>query len=208
MRSAARTIQQLQRHRGVHVLPPVLAVGGHWDLPVGPLAGQVDADAGHDGGAVLQAEGGEVEAATGADGNSVELQHGRARRRDRSGRRAEPVPPRSPSWQSHPSTPDTEGTEAHLPVGGHKVRRLSQVLARWNNKDTGVSPGAAASGARGSRALTSHQLGALHHVSVRVVDGDFESCGYKRQRSDQPQQGPPRQDNHEREPEPCSGEAA
>ena len=41
----------------------MLAVGGDGDLPVGPLAGQVDAHTGHHLGAVLQAEGGEVEAA-------------------------------------------------------------------------------------------------------------------------------------------------
>lgn len=54
------TIQQLKGDSIVHILPPVLAVCGDWDLPVGPLAGQVDANAGHDGRAVLQAECGQV----------------------------------------------------------------------------------------------------------------------------------------------------
>lgn len=43
-------------------------VSGHWlttHLPAGPLARQVDAEAGDDGGLVLQAHGGEVEAVAG-----------------------------------------------------------------------------------------------------------------------------------------------
>lgn len=47
----------------VHVLPPVFPICGHGDLPVGPLTGQVDADACNNGGPVLQAEGGEVQTA-------------------------------------------------------------------------------------------------------------------------------------------------
>lgn len=44
----------------------MFAIRGHGDLPVGPLAGQVDADARDDRGPVLQAEGGEVQT-VGAD---------------------------------------------------------------------------------------------------------------------------------------------
>lgn len=40
----------------------MLPVRGDWDLPVGPLTGQVDTDAGHNGRGVLQAEGGQVQA--------------------------------------------------------------------------------------------------------------------------------------------------
>lgn len=40
----------------------MLPVSGHGDLPVGPLTGQVYADAGDDCGAVQEAEGGQVEA--------------------------------------------------------------------------------------------------------------------------------------------------
>lgn len=61
----ALTVQQLQRDGAVHVLPPVFTVRGHGDLPVGPLAGQVDADARDHRGPVLQAEGGEVQTARG-----------------------------------------------------------------------------------------------------------------------------------------------
>lgn len=68
-RSGALTVQQLQRHGAVDVLPPVLAVGRHGDLPVGPLAGQVDTDAGNHGGPILQAECGEVQT-VGKDDNS------------------------------------------------------------------------------------------------------------------------------------------
>lgn len=53
-------IEQLQSDRVVHILPPVLPVSGNWDLPVGPLACQVDADAGDHRGFVLEAEGSEV----------------------------------------------------------------------------------------------------------------------------------------------------
>lgn len=56
-----RTVQQLQGHRGVHVLPPVLPVRGHRDLPVGPFAGEMDAHTSHDGGTVLQAERGQMQ---------------------------------------------------------------------------------------------------------------------------------------------------
>lgn len=56
------TVEEFERDRVVHILPPVLGVGGDGDLPVGPLAGQVDADAGHHLGTVLETEGGEVEA--------------------------------------------------------------------------------------------------------------------------------------------------
>ena len=45
----------------------MFAVCGDRDLPVGPLAGQVDAHAGYDCGLVLQAEGGEVQAAESRD---------------------------------------------------------------------------------------------------------------------------------------------
>lgn len=66
-RGNKRTIEQLQRDGAVHVLPPVFPICGHGDLPVGPLTGQVDADAGDDRGPVLQAEGGEVQTAGGDD---------------------------------------------------------------------------------------------------------------------------------------------
>lgn len=54
------TIKQLEGDRAVHVLPPVLAISGNWDLPVGPLARQVDAHTGNHCGFVLEAEGSEV----------------------------------------------------------------------------------------------------------------------------------------------------
>lgn len=57
----AHTIQQFQGDRGVDILPPVLAVRGHGDLPVGPLAGEMDAYAGHNGRTILQAERGQVQ---------------------------------------------------------------------------------------------------------------------------------------------------
>lgn len=41
----------------------MFAVSRHGDLPVGPLAGQVDADTCNNGWPVLQAEGGEVQTA-------------------------------------------------------------------------------------------------------------------------------------------------
>lgn len=65
--AAARTIQQLQGHRGVHVLPPVFAVSGHRNLPVRPFAGEVDANARDHGRAVLQAERGQVQTVTWRD---------------------------------------------------------------------------------------------------------------------------------------------
>lgn len=43
----------------------MFAICRHGDLPVGPLTGQVDADARDDCGPVLQAEGGEVQTAGG-----------------------------------------------------------------------------------------------------------------------------------------------
>ena len=61
--SSSLTVQQLQRDRRVHVLPPVLPVRGHGNLPVGPLARQVDAHTRNHCGLVLKAECGEVEAA-------------------------------------------------------------------------------------------------------------------------------------------------
>lgn len=45
----------------------MLAISGHRDLPVGPFAGKMDANTGHDGGAVLQAEGGQVQTGTRGD---------------------------------------------------------------------------------------------------------------------------------------------
>lgn len=46
----------------------MFAISGHRDLPVRPLACQVNADTGNDCGLVLQTEGGEVEAAWKVDG--------------------------------------------------------------------------------------------------------------------------------------------
>lgn len=59
----ARTVQQLQRHRAVHILPPVFPICGNRNLPVGPLTGQMDTHTGNNCGPVLQAEGGEVQTA-------------------------------------------------------------------------------------------------------------------------------------------------
>lgn len=61
--STARTIKQLQGDGGVHVLPPVLSVCRYRDLPVGPLAGEMDAHTGHNGRTVLQAKRGQVQTA-------------------------------------------------------------------------------------------------------------------------------------------------
>lgn len=58
----SQLVEQLDGDLVIYVLPPVLPVGGHRDLPVGPLTGQVYADAGNDCGAVQEAEGGQVEA--------------------------------------------------------------------------------------------------------------------------------------------------
>jgi len=44
----------------------VLSISGNGDLPVGPLASQVNANTGDDCGLVLQAEGGEVQTARAA----------------------------------------------------------------------------------------------------------------------------------------------
>ena len=66
-REGSLTIKQLQRHGAVQVLPPVLPVHGHWDLPVRPLACQVYAHARDHCGLVLEAEGGEVQAEEGED---------------------------------------------------------------------------------------------------------------------------------------------
>ena len=55
----------MQRHSAVHILPPVFAICGHRDFPVGPFTGQVDADACDDCGPILQAKGGEVQTADG-----------------------------------------------------------------------------------------------------------------------------------------------
>lgn len=60
------TIEKFKCNWAVHILPPVLSIGGNRDLPVGPFAGQVNTDAGDDCGLVLQAEGGEVQTARAA----------------------------------------------------------------------------------------------------------------------------------------------
>lgn len=57
------TIQQLKGHRGVNILPPVFAVCGNGNLPVGPFAGQMNTNTSHNGWAVLQAECSQVETA-------------------------------------------------------------------------------------------------------------------------------------------------
>lgn len=55
------TIQQLKANRAVHILPPVFSISRNWNLPVGPLTSQVDANAGDHSGLVLEAEGSEVQ---------------------------------------------------------------------------------------------------------------------------------------------------
>ena len=54
------TVKQLQGDGVVHVLPPMFSISGNWNLPVGPLASQVNAHTGDHGGLVLEAEGSEV----------------------------------------------------------------------------------------------------------------------------------------------------
>lgn len=60
---------------------------------------------------------------------------------------------------------------------------MGQVFTRWNNNThkhthTHVNPDALVhtDTREEDRALTSDQLGTLHNVSVRMVDGDFKSC--------------------------------
>lgn len=55
------TIQQLKANRAVHILPPVFSISRNWNLPVGPLTSQVDANTGDHSGLVLEAEGSEVQ---------------------------------------------------------------------------------------------------------------------------------------------------
>lgn len=57
------TIQQLKCDCGINILPPVFAISRNGDLPVGPFAGEMDANAGYNGWTVLQAEGGQVQTA-------------------------------------------------------------------------------------------------------------------------------------------------
>lgn len=55
----------------VDVVIPRLALPAGGDLVVGPLAGEVDADAGHGGGRVAEAHGGQVEAIGGHEVRSL-----------------------------------------------------------------------------------------------------------------------------------------
>lgn len=55
------TIKQLKANRAVHILPPVFSISRNWNLPVGPLTSQVDANTGDHSGLVLEAEGSEVQ---------------------------------------------------------------------------------------------------------------------------------------------------
>lgn len=55
-------LQQLGRDGAVHIVEPVLALVRLRNLPVAPLGGQMDAEAGHHRWTVLQAHGGQVQA--------------------------------------------------------------------------------------------------------------------------------------------------
>lgn len=57
------TIQQLKGHCGVNILPPVFAVCGNRNLPVGPFTGQMNTNTSYNGRTVLQAECSQVKTA-------------------------------------------------------------------------------------------------------------------------------------------------
>lgn len=62
MKILSLTIEQLEADRAVHILPPVFSISRNWNLPVGPLTSQVDANTRNHSGLVLEAEGSEVQA--------------------------------------------------------------------------------------------------------------------------------------------------
>lgn len=69
------TIKQLQSHSPVYIFPPMFPIWRDRNLPVGPLAGQMNADTCHHCGFVLQTEGSQVQTARETTAQKTQRKH-------------------------------------------------------------------------------------------------------------------------------------